>query len=170
MKIKENKFTYLMKKILWIVLPIITFSLLYVLFQNYNFADKKINKSKELSLLMNENKSERIMGRKVQVMILNGCGDKGVAQLYTNFLRNNGYDVIDYDNAKHFNFENTKIKIHNKKHENYETEIINLLSIKPNNIEYNYSKNIFYDMTLIIGYDFKELNSYNQVLKHYEPF
>ena len=170
MKIKENKFKYIIKKIFLVVSPLIIFSFLYFFFQNYNFEYKNINKSKQLSLLMNENKSEKIMGRKVQVMILNGCGDKGVAQLYTNFLRNNGYDVIDYDNAKHFDFKNTKIKIHNKKHENFETEIINLLSLKPNKIEYNYSKNIFYDMTLIIGDDFKELSSYNQVLKHYEPF
>ena len=170
MKIKENIIIYNFKKVLGIFFPIIIFFFLFQTFQNYKFKNLGIEQKKDLSLLMNQSISEKNIGRKVQVQVLNGCGEKGVAQLYTNFLRNSGYDVIEYDNAKHFDFEKTKIKIHNKEHDFFETEIINLLKIQPSEIEYNYSKNIFFDMTIIVGQDFKNLNSYKNVIMHHEPF
>jgi len=85
-------------------------------------------------------------------------------------MRNKGYDVIDYGNAENFNYSNTKLKIHNKNHENFIYEIVDILTIKPSEIEYNYSKNIFYDLTLIIGKDYKDLDSFSEVTMHYEPF
>tara|TARA_Y100001960_G_scaffold211876_1_gene221135 strand:+ start:199 stop:711 length:513 start_codon:yes stop_codon:yes gene_type:complete len=170
MKIKENIIIYNFKKILGIFFPIIILFFLFQTFQNYKFKNMGIEQKKDLSLLMNQTKSEKKIGEKVQIQVLNGCGEKGVAQLYTNFLRYSGYDVIEYGNAKNFDFKNTKIKIHNKEHEFFETEIINLLKIKPSDIEYNYAKNIFFDMTIIIGQDFKNLSSYKNVIMHYEPF
>ena len=53
-----------------------------------------------------------------EVEILNGCGETGIAKLYTNFLRANNYDVIDSKNADHFNYINTEILIHNKDKQN----------------------------------------------------
>ena len=63
-----------------------------------------------------------------------------------------------------------KLKIHNKNHEDFIYEIVEILTIKPSELEYNYSKNIFYDLTLIIGKDYKDLDSYSEVTMHYEPF
>ena len=36
----------------------------------------------------------------IQIEILNGCGVEGIAELFTNFLRANNYDVISIENAK----------------------------------------------------------------------
>ena len=128
------------------------------------------NDNKNLSSLLKKTKSEINTGHKVQISVLNGCGIKGVADLYTNFLRNTGYDVIDYGNAPHFEFKKTKLLVHNKNHKNFIYEIVDLLELNPQQLEYNYDKNIFYDLTLVIGADYSNLNSYSEVSMHYEPF
>ena len=171
MKIKENKSLYRLKKIFWMIVPLIISYFAYSFIQDYNLnKNGSNNKINELSSLMKETKNDKSIGRRIQVMILNGCGEKGIARLYANFLRNKGYDVIDYDNAKSFDHGNTKIRIHSRDSESFEYKIIELLKIKPDKIEYNNSKNIFYDMTIIIGDDFKLLDSYKEVSRHYELF
>jgi len=126
--------------------------------------------SKDLNMLMVQTKSEKATGKKIQLEVLNGCGRKGVAILYTNFLRSNGYDVIDFKNAENFNFNKTKIVIHKNDASDFINEIVSILAIEPKQIEYNYDENIFYEMTLIIGNDYKDLESYAEVAMHYNPF
>ncbi|MBI3194734.1 MAG: LytR C-terminal domain-containing protein, partial [Ignavibacteriae bacterium] len=36
----------------------------------------------------------------LQIDVLNGCGEKGVASRFTNFLRSKGYDVVEMKNYK----------------------------------------------------------------------
>ncbi len=105
-----------------------------------------------------------------EVEILNGCGETGVAKLYTNFLRANNYDVIDSKNAHHFNYINTEILIHNKDKENIAKLLAHKLDIKEKNIHYKSNKYNLWDLTLIIGKDYKKLDSFNIVNKFYEPF
>ena len=66
-------------------------------------------------------------------------------------MRNKGYDVIDYGNAENFNHNNTKLKIHNKNHENFIFEIVEILSINPDKLEYNYSKTLSAFNTCVIS-------------------
>ena len=105
-----------------------------------------------------------------EVEILNGCGETGIAKLYTNFLRANNYDVIDSKNASHFNYINTEILIHNKDKENIAKLLAYKLDIEEKNVHYKFSKYNLWDLTLIIGQDYKKLNSFNIVNKFYEPF
>ena len=46
--------------------------------------------------LMNQSKMENYLNDRVQIQVLNGCGDKGIADLYATYLRDNDFDVIDY--------------------------------------------------------------------------
>ena len=39
---------------------------------------------------------------KAEMEVLNGCGEPGVANLFTKFLRSEGYDVIEIKNADNF--------------------------------------------------------------------
>ena len=147
---------------------LITVSLLLLSKKMYHNSNNSNESS--LSSLLKKTQSEIETGYKVQVSVLNGCGVKGIADLYTNFLRDMGYDVVDYGNAIHFEHSETKLIIHNKNHKNFIYEIVELLEIKPEYLEYKYNKNIFYDLTLIIGSDYTNLNSYDEVSLHYEPF
>ena len=72
--------------------------------------------------------------RLFQIQVLNGCGDKGIADLYASYLRDNSYDVIDYKNADHFNYNASQIIVHNN---NLLVEnIADLLFIPSSNIDY----------------------------------
>ena len=127
--------------------------------------------NKNLSSLMTQSKTEKITGEKAQIYILNGCGQKGIAVLYTNFFRSKGFDVIDYGNANNFNYSKTKLILHDDKKTKHMKEIINLLSINLEQVEYKTNdKNIFYTATLIIGKDYNELESFNEVSNYYNPF
>ena len=105
---------------------------------------------------------------KFQIQVLNGCGIKGIADLFTNYLTDNGYDVIDYKNANHFNYEKTTLIIH-KENVSY-NELLDMLHVNSEDTDYIFDKNIFYDFTLIIGKDYKNLNSYKDVSKYFNPF
>ena len=148
---------------------LIIISLLLLFNKSLSYSDTKLDRL-ELSKLIKQTKSEIKTGEKLQIKVLNGCGTKGIADLYTNFLRNYGYDVIDYGNATNFNYDKTQLIIHNQDNEKFLHEIVNVLSLDIKEIQHKYNNNIFYDITLIIGKDYYMLSSYNEVTMHYEPF
>ncbi len=43
----------------------------------------------------------------VQVEVLNGCGERGIGQRVMRFLRARGFDVVNIDNADHFEYRET---------------------------------------------------------------
>ena len=104
-------------KYLFIFLAMIIISLL--LFTKKMYPYNEDHNQDSLSSLLPKSQSELKNGYKVQINVLNGCGTKGIADLYTNFLRNEGYDVIDYGNASHFEYNETKLIIHNKNHKEF---------------------------------------------------
>ena len=123
-----------------------------------------------LNTLMKQTRSEKITGEKIQLEIQNGCGIKGAANLFMNFLRDEGYDVINTKNALDFNYNQTIIKIHKPNKGNFVEEISELLQIDSLSIHYDYNNNIFYDLTLIIGKDYQNLRSFKDVSMHHNPF
>ena len=123
-----------------------------------------------LNTLMKQTRSEKITGEKIQLEVQNGCGIKGAANLFMNFLRDEGYDVINTKNARDFNYNQTIIKIHKPNKGNFVEEISELLQIDSLSIHYDYNNNIFYDLTLIIGRDYQNLQSFKDVSMHHNPF
>ena len=110
-----------------------------------------------------------------EVEILNGCGVEGIAELFTNFLRANNYDVISIENAKdksgilNFNYNQCKIIIYNKKKLKAGYKLSLQLGIDNNHIIKDY-KNSVWDLALIIGKDYNTLNSFEIINKSHEPF
>ena len=156
-----------LKKILIKFLFISTVSLIAFVFYKKNIQNESENEYSSITL-MNQSKMEKYLNDRVQIQVLNGCGDKGIADLYATYLRDNSYDVIDYKNADHFNYNASQIIVHNN---NLLVEnIADLLFIPSSNIDYVFDENIFYDLTLIVGRDYKNLDSYNDVNKHHNPF
>jgi len=135
-----------------------------------NFDENNNHPPVDLSSLIKKTKSEERTGHKIQIEIQNGCGLKGIAKLYTNFLRNKGYDVISFKNASNFNFNKTLLIVHKKDTSNFVDEIINILQINPNSVSYKYNDKIIYEMTVIVGKDYEDLDSFDEVSEHYGPF
>ena len=44
-----------------------------------------------------------------QIQVLNGCGYSGAAELVRNFLAQKGFDIVEFGNAKHWNYKQTII-------------------------------------------------------------
>ena len=159
----------LLKKILSKILffaSFICFIILFVVFKNWN--TNNTNLVSPRIDLMNQVQTYDALNKIIQIEVLNGCGEKGVADLYANFLRKNNYDVIDYKNADNFNYNSSKIIVHNN---NLAVEnVADLFDIESKNVDYLFNETIFYDMTLIVGKDYKQLESFDKVSKYYNPY
>ena len=159
----------LLKKILSKILifaSFICFIIAFVVFKNWN--TDSINLNNPRIDLMNQVQTYDALNKIIQIEVLNGCGDKGVADLYANYLRGNNYDVIDYKNADNFDYNASKIIVHNN---NLAVEnVAELFQIDSKNVDYLFNENIFYDMTLIVGKDYKQLESFENVSKYYSPY
>ena len=103
---------------------------------------------------------------KAEIEILNGCGESGIANLYANFLRQQGFDVIESKNADNFDYLNTNILVHKKEMMPIAKNLAKILKIK----EIQFNKKGMWDLSLIIGKDYKKLDSFETVKKHYSPF
>jgi len=151
-------------------IPIFLVIILVFFFISNREEESIVLSSSKFESMIPKTKSEEIIGYKIQVSIENGCGKSGIAKLYTNFLRKNGYDIIDYKNADNFDYKNTKLIFHKRDYSAYSNEIIELLKINPNHVSYNYNENTYYQITLIIGEDYNKIDSYKLVSMYYEPF
>ena len=155
-------------KTTFLVITIVAF---FTIYNKISYSDQNHRQENvDFSLLMKKTQSEKITGHKIQIEIQNGCGQKGIAKLYTNFLRNNGYDVVNYKNAKNFNYNRTQIIIHKQDTSKFIDEIVNILKISPQLAIYNYNDYSIHEMTVIIGSDYNNLDSFEEVSMHYEPF
>tara|TARA_B100001540_G_scaffold270698_1_gene254041 strand:+ start:1457 stop:1903 length:447 start_codon:yes stop_codon:yes gene_type:complete len=103
---------------------------------------------------------------KAEIEILNGCGESGIANLYSNYLIKEGFDVIDSRNADNFEYLNTTIIVHKKDKLNIAKNLANILKIKTVSID----ERGIWDLSLIIGRDYKNLASFETVKKHFPPF
>tara|TARA_B100001094_G_C17548562_1_gene492576 strand:- start:144 stop:524 length:381 start_codon:yes stop_codon:yes gene_type:complete len=103
---------------------------------------------------------------KAEVEILNGCGESGIANLYSNFLIKKGFDVIDRRNADNFEYLNTTIIVHKKDKLNVAKNLANILKIKTVTVD----ERGIWDLSLIIGRDYKNLESFETVKKYFPPF
>ena len=84
-----------------------------------------------------------------------------------NYVNYNSY-YNDIKKSDNFDYENTLILIHNSFKENEAIELAKLLKINKNNIKFN-NDNIW-DLSIIIGKDYNELKSFEEIQKHYSLF
>ena len=142
--------------------PIIYISLIVLLTIGIYFLKTYLNDEE----IIYQTNLENNIDIKAEIEILNGCGEVGVANLYSNFLMRKGFDVIDSKNADNFDYLNTNILVHKKEKMNAAKNLAKILKIK--NIKLNDSG--VWDLSLIIGKDYKELDSFEIVKKYYPPF
>ena len=133
------------------------------------FNNDIITEYQDLSTLITKSSFEKKTGHKIQIEIWNGCGISNLALMYTNYLRNEGIDVLDSKNADHFDYLQTKIIYHRDNIEVAEN-LASILQIDPSNILENKNETLFYDLTLIIGKDYMSLPSYKDAVIYQPPF
>jgi len=166
---KKNK-GYAMPKINPVLVILSSIVLLFVgsfIFEINKESTKKYQPN--LAKLLKKNSHEKQTGHRITLSVQNGCGENNIAFMYKNFLREEGFDVMDTKNAPNFNYESSRIISHTDNIEisNY---ISKLMGINDSLINIKYDDNLVVDITLIIGKDFDKLSSYDNASLYYPMY
>ena len=161
--------------------PIIVLTIISIFFISsfvyeivYNRSDAKNINLKEL-LEKQSNAYEKKTGHRITLEVLNGCGQGKIAAMYQKFLRNEGFDVMDAKNALtpsgtyDYEHEYSKIQIHRGDIE-MAYFLSKLMGINDSLIIKKSDETLMIDVSLIIGKDFQDLSSYDQVARHYSRY
>jgi hypothetical protein len=98
--------------------------------------------------------------RVYQLDVLNGCGVKGAAGRFTNYLRANGYDVVEMKNYKTFQIPQTLV-IDRVGNLEAARRVAEVLGISGHNIVQQINPDYFVDVSIIIGKDYHNLRPLN---------
>ncbi len=91
--------------------------------------------------------------------VLNGCGEKRLASIFTNYLIEKGVDVKNSGNYFTDTVQKTIILLRSKNYERAKS-VAYILGLDSTRIIQNYNKDLQLDVTVIIGKDFHTLKPY----------
>lgn len=97
-----------------------------------------------------------LIGKVIQLEVLNGCGVPGLANTFTSTLRKNGFDVVETGNFKNFDMTETVV-IARTIDANNAQRVAGALGINPENVFVEASEDFYLDATVVIGSDYKSL-------------
>jgi hypothetical protein len=88
-----------------------------------------------------------------RLQVLNGCGTEGIAHLMADYLRKNHFDVKDIGNADNWNFPETLV-ISRINDTTIAAQVAQVLNT--NNMVLIKNQEKLYDVTVIVGPDYRE--------------
>jgi len=121
---------------------------------------------RDLNKLLRKNLYEKETGHRIQIEILNGCGKRHIAKMYQDFLRYEGYDVMDTKNANSSDYKYSIIQMH-RGDPKMAFHLSNLIGINDSLVVEKLDESLMFDLTLIIGNDLEELASYNSAILYH---
>jgi hypothetical protein len=99
----------------------------------------------------------------VKIQVLNGCGVKGVANDFADYLQRKNYDVTDISNATTWDYGNTVIINRERRDKKIVEKFRDLIGI-PKELVYPIKNDENEsDLTLIIGSDYESLTIYKSL-------
>ena len=101
--------------------------------------------------------STEVASEIIQVEVLNGCGVTGVADMFTDYLRSQNFDVVNIDNYISFDM-NESMVIDRLGNMANARKVAEALNINKKNTFQQLNKGYFLDVTIIIGKDYYKLN------------
>ena len=151
-------------------LSLIIIGFIYSFLTNYNDTDKiQFNNSYDLKKLLVINDYEKKTGHRIRVEILNGCGAPGLADKYSNLFRKNGYDVILSKNALNFDYEKSQI-ILRRGNIDFAMQAAEVMDISKDNIQEDLNELLDCDVTIILGKDYNQLQSFSNAIALSPPY
>lgn len=99
---------------------------------------------------------------RVQVEVLNGCGDAGAGQAALKYLRKKGFDVINMENAESFDFPETIVLDRSGQASVSEAAQAVAQTLGTPNVILQRNDDRMVDVTAIIGRDFDQLQFYGE--------
>ena len=98
--------------------------------------------------------------RDVKVEVLNGIGIDGIAAIATDYLRDQGFDVVKTDNADHsdYTFSLIKDRAGNLRSARSIAEVLNIDTLS---VLQDINKSLILDVTVILGRDYQNLSPFS---------
>lgn len=97
-----------------------------------------------------------VVTRRLQIEVLNGCGAPGVASGFTDFLRDEGYDVVKTDNYESFNVQRSVVIDRRGNLENG-VRIAKSMGLNEDRVLQEVNEAYLIDASVIIGNDYRTL-------------
>lgn len=93
----------------------------------------------------------------IQLDLLNGCGEKGIAAKLTTYLRKKGFDVVEMKNYKTSNIPQTLVidrvgNLHSAR------QVAAALGVSDKNVIQQLNPDYFVDVSVVIGKDYGTLH------------
>jgi hypothetical protein len=131
------------------LLAVVVFFLLYSFITN-SFVNKPVDWKTEST------EGRRDGGEIIQLDVLNGCGEKGVAQDFTDYLRKRNFDVVQTSNYKTFDVEESLV-IDRTGDLEAAKKVAYALGISDKNIVQQINPDYYLNVSVVIGRDFNKL-------------
>ncbi len=101
--------------------------------------------------------------RRIEVEVLNGVGDPGLAGLFTDYLRDLGYDVVRFENAQRYDYPQSLV-IGRRQDQSMAEAVALSMGVEASATDIIPDPSLQLDVTIIIGQDFKTLPSYREIM------
>jgi len=99
----------------------------------------------------------------IKISVWNGRGITGLANEFAEFLKREGFDVVEVTNADRFDFERSIIIDRGRRDLKQIEKLCDLLGINKDQIRTIAADDIQTDVTFIIGADYSNLRSYQSM-------
>lgn len=99
-----------------------------------------------------------LIGNIIQLEVLNGCGEPGIANNFTGVLRKNGFDVVETGNFERFDVEKTMV-IARSSYVDNAYRVAAALGVSEEHVIREESPDFYLDVTVVLGKDYNELNT-----------
>ena len=100
---------------------------------------------------------------RIEVEVLNGCGIPGVAEQFTNYLRDRGYDVVRFTNAQRYDYPRTLV-VNRGSDFTLARLVAQTLGAESNAVENMPDPSLQLDVTVVLGQDYSVLSSYREIM------
>jgi hypothetical protein len=117
---------------------------------------------------MSTEKQPVVAVKPVIIEVLNGCGVPGVAQQFTNYLRQEGFDVIYTGNADRNDYSGTILVA--RTNNNAITSVNTVMMLEQERLLTRIDSSVQADVSLIIGKDYNRLPVYHHIQEIKENF
>ena len=93
----------------------------------------------------------------IRIEVLNGCGEKGIAAIFTDYLRAQSFDVVNTDNYRNFEVDSSFVIDRLSLERIYGNRLAESLGITLNRVEPILSEEMALEATLVLGKDYQSL-------------
>lgn len=100
----------------------------------------------------------------VMIEVLNGCGVPGLANKYSNYLRQQGIDVVYVGNAESMDYDSTHVIKRVDDEEKYEL-LLDVMKFSEKRIRPSETNAPYTDYSLILGKDYPTLDINKKIMK-----